>query len=126
MSIAALALAEIFQGQLIPQKYYGGNTNQFFSAATGYYFGVLAVAVLAGLVINDAPRAVLSFFGSYVVSGLVIFLVLSLPALIGNSLPEVFFNAAITFTFTALFPIALLVGLVGTILGAALGERYLK
>ena len=126
VSIAALTLAEIFQGHLIPQRYYGGATGQFFSVETGFYLEVLAVSVLAGLVINDPPRAILSFFGSYVVSGIVIFVVLSLPAFVNNALPEIIFNAAIAFTFTSLFPIPLVIGLVGTILGVALSERYVK
>jgi hypothetical protein len=60
--IAALALAQIFQGHLIPQRYYGGAMSQFFSEETIFYLEVLAVSVLAGLVINDPPRAILSFF----------------------------------------------------------------
>jgi len=52
-------------------------------------------------------------------------LVLILPELLGAyGSPGVLVEASIRFTFVALFPFPLIAGLVGTILGSALGEMH--
>lgn len=124
VSLAALALAQIFQGHLIPQQYYGGASNALISDATIFYLEVLGLSTFAGLVIRDPQRAILSFIACYAVGGLITAFVIMLPGFVSASaIPELVFGMALVDTFTALFPIPLLVGIAGTFLGLVLSDR---
>lgn len=127
VSLAALALGQIFQGHLIPQQYYGGASSALISDATIFYLEVLGLSTLAGLVIRDPQRAILSFIACYVVGGLITVIVLMLPGFVNAlAIPQLVFGMAIVDTFTALFPIPILVGLAGTFLGLVLSDRFFR
>jgi hypothetical protein len=127
VSLAALTLGQIFQGNLIAQHYYGGASNELVSASTIFYLEVLGLSTLAGLVIQEPQRVVLSFIGSYVIGSLITCLVLMLPGFVNSTaIPQLVFEMAIVDTFTALFPIPLLVGFAGIFLGLVISERFLS
>lgn len=127
--LATLTLGAIFQGFLLPTVG-GGLLPEVYNAGPMilliYYLGCFGVSALAAMVIYDAGRAIIGFFASYMLSGLLTFLVLALPELIGIVQTDgILEQAAVLHTFQAVFPIALIVDLVGTISGIALGERLL-
>jgi hypothetical protein len=127
VSLAALTLGQIFQGNLIPQHYYGGASNELVSVSTIFYLEVLGLSTLGGLVIQEPQKVILSFIGSYVIGSLVTCLVLMLPGFVNSTaIPQLVFEMAIVDTFTALFPIPLLVGFAGIFLGLVLSERFLS
>jgi hypothetical protein len=127
ISLAALTLGQIFQGHLIPQHYYGGVSNELVSDSTIFYLEVLGLSSLAGVVIQEAQRAILSFISCYVMGSLITCLVLMLPGFVNSTaIPQLVFEMAIVDTFTALFPIPLLVGLAGTFLGLVLSDRFFR
>jgi len=131
-SMAAFALTTIFQGQLLPREFNGGgNYVQVLNASPLglwiFYFGTFATSVLAAMVISDAGKALVSFFVSFLGAAIITDLVLSLPDFLGIfAIPGALQEAAVIFTFTAFFPLLLLVTLAGTILGIGLGERLLS
>ncbi len=123
VSIAGLALTAILQGITIPHsaKSYPQAGTELLGE-TLYYAGIFGVSILAGLLLANIATALLGFFASYGLGMLLTYLALILPGLAGiipESGAEV---SAIVFTFTALFPFALLVGLVAGVLGAASTE----
>jgi hypothetical protein len=130
-SSAAFALATIFQGQLLPRNINGGGlyadvTNGDPLVLLLFYGGSFAISILAALVISDVGVSLASFFSSYIGTGLITYFVLGLPDLFGVYDPlGVIQGSAVTFTFTALFPLLLFVSLAGTVAGMALAERFL-
>jgi hypothetical protein len=131
-STAALTLATIFQGYLLPKVYGagGGFLDEVLNANPVwlwiFYLGNFGICILAALVISDLGTTVIGFFVSYGVAAGITYMVLSLPDFIGVfPFPGVLEGSAVTFTFGAFFPLLLLVNLVGTIVGAALSERLL-
>jgi hypothetical protein len=127
-SLSALTLGAIFQGLLIPQGK-GILLPEVMGAAPWglgiFYTGIFAVSILAALVISDAGNALVSCLASYGLSAVLTYLVLALPAFVGAfPFPEVLVQAAIVFTFTASFPFAIVVEILGTLLGTNLSERF--
>src|SRR6266571_3214864 len=104
--MSGAVLSAIFQGFLLPSTYYGGSSGTLPLGVWFPYLEVLGASILAGIVMGDAGKTILSFFASY-----------GLAALLTRQ--------AAVITFTALFPIPLLVGFLGSVVGSALSERLL-
>ncbi|OLD00865.1 MAG: hypothetical protein AUJ07_12635 [Crenarchaeota archaeon 13_1_40CM_3_53_5] len=122
-SDAAVVLAAIFHGLLLPQ-YHG--TLDTYSTTIAAYLGLLGIAVLAALVIGDFATTIVSFFASYLLAMAMTYLVLVLPGYTGAlPSPEVIISAAVVFTFDAFFPIPLLIEFVGSLVGLGLSERLM-
>ena len=99
----------------------------FFTAETDilfavYYAAVFGVSLLSGVVLRSLTLSLLGFFSAYMLCLLLTGLALDLPGLAGLLPETVTEQTALVLTFTALFPTALLVGLVGALLGAASSE----
>ena len=127
--LAALTVGTIFQGFLLPTTG-GGLLPEVYNAGplvlSIFYLGCLGASTLAAMTIAEPEPAIVAFFASYGFSGFLTFLVLALPELTGvvqtNGILQ---ELAILHTFQAIFPIALLVDLVGTLVGLSLAERLL-
>jgi len=127
--LATLTVGTIFQGFLLPTTG-GGLLPEVYNAGplvlSIYYLGCLGASALAAMTIAEPGPAIVGFFASYGFSAFLTFIVLALPELTGvvqtNGILQEF---AILHTFQAIFPIALLVDLVGTLLGLSLAERLL-
>lgn len=123
ISIASLAMTGILQGIIIPHS--AQYTPQGGSVLLGvvlYYAGIFGISVIAGLMLADIGAAVLGFFAAYGIGIILTYFALDSPGLAGV-IPEAAAELpAIAFTFTALFPFALLLGLVGGLIGAASSE----
>lgn len=130
-STAALALATIFQGALLPKNINGGALYGTVVNASPlpiwfFYVGNFAVCIIATMVISDAGKALVSCFPSYVGGAIITYFVLVLPDFVGSYDPQqVLQESASIFTFTAFFPVLLIVNLGGTIAGIAVAERFL-
>lgn len=127
VSLSALTLGTIFQGYLLPTTG-GGLLPEIYGASPLglwiFYLGSLGVSVVAAMAINDTGPAIVGFFAAYGLTAFFTFLVLAMPELLGIIQTNgVLQEAAILHSFSALFPLALIVNLVGTLLGIALGER---
>jgi len=126
-SIAATVLAGIFQGVLLPAGRGGLLVEVGTTAweAPLFDLGVFGISVLAGVIIADFGVAVGSFFSSYALAAIQTYTILVLPGYTGGlPVPDALVAAAVVFTFTALFPVILMVGFAGTLLGSALSERF--
>src|SRR5712691_283827 len=125
VSISSFALAAILQGLLVPSRYYGAYTGAPVPLGIIlFYIGIIGVSILASIVLDDAATAVLGLFASYVLAIMLTYLALSLPTLEGAYPPAALTQAAIVFTFTALFPFPILALILGTLVGVALSERF--
>lgn len=132
--LSAAFLWAIFQGLLLPS---GADYNPPapsnlqaslgpLSASDIFYLMFFGTCLLAPFLMQDAGRSILGYLFSYVISGIVVFEVLSFP---GLSSPDSTFtrlleSSALNWTFTAVFPVPLFIGIAGTVLGVALGEKY--
>jgi hypothetical protein len=132
VALDAFTLWAIFQGLLLPQIITGGgllpeviNGNPI--ALGIFYSGIFGTSVLAALVIYEVGQAIISFFASYFLAAILNVIILSLPDITGtyNDPIGALTNASVNFTLTAFFPLPLIVGLVGTLLGIGVAERYL-
>lgn len=127
-TLAGFTLGGIFQGHLLPPQPPG---NLFPEVSnTGplgpiiFYSGIFAICVIAPLIINDAGRAIVSFFASFLLGSVITYFALVLPAYTGAfPLPGLLSGTAIDFTFSTSFPIPLFAELVGTLVGIWLSER---
>ncbi len=91
---------------------------------TYYFLALLGVSILASLVMEDDGLSLLGFFASYAVGAVITSSVLSLPAFLGTvPLPQTVYRLALTVSLFAFFPLALLVGLLGTFLGIGLASK---
>lgn len=128
-SSGAITLATIFQGLLLPKNINGGGLyaqvvggNDF--AVLAFYAGNFAISIIAVLYISDATKSLISFFASYLGTALLIYFVLGLPDLAGVYDPlGVIQESASVFTFTAVFPLMLVVNFTATFLGILLAEH---
>jgi len=129
-SSAALTLAMIFLGYLLPKNINGGgglygsviNASQI--PLWIYYVANFSLCVLATVMISDMSRSLLSFFASYFVAAVITVTILSLPdyfGCCGGALQ----GAAVSWTFVALFPYLFLIELAGTFTGIGLAEHFL-
>lgn len=123
-SMAAIALAAIFQGLLIPSSRGLRAEIGLPLGVIAFYIGILAICIIASMTLADLVTSVLCFFPSYLGAIVLTFLVLSSPDYLGGA-PFELQGPAVEFAAVAFFPIALLVGFFATAIGAALAERYL-
>lgn len=91
-------------------------------------YGLLAaICFVAGMIIVDLGRALLSYVGTMAVTTVLLITLLSYPATTAN-LPSpgnlLFSTLWLIVVFTAVFPIPLITCLVTTVIGASVGERY--
>ncbi len=97
------------------------------------YTLIFLVAVISGMILSEFSVALTGFFASLGVAAVVEYLVLVLPSILGIAGPDVLANiglppisdVAVTIVFSSLFPVPIILGLVGSIVGAILGERIL-
>ncbi len=124
VSIASLALTVVTQGILVPHafEYVAQSSIETLEVAL-YYSGIFGASILAGLVLARVPTALVGFLASYALGWLVAYLALILPGLFGIVPEAAVEETAIVLTATALFPFALLVGLVGSLVGSAYMEK---
>jgi len=127
-TLAGFTLGGIFQGQLLPPQAPGNlfpevsNTGPLGPIV--FYTGILSISVIAPLLINDAGRALLSFFASYLLGSVITYFALVLPAYTGAfPLPGLLSGTAIDFTFSTTFPIPLFAELAATLVGIWVSER---
>lgn len=108
-------------GGLLPEVY-GANPFGLWI----FYLGSLGISAVSAMAIYDAGPAIVGFFAAYGVSAFLTFLVLALPEILGIVQTNgVLQQVAILHTFSAIFPLALIVDLVGALIGVAVGERLL-
>ena len=126
-SLAALTLGTIFQGYLLPTTQGGLLPQVYGESPVGlwiFYLGCLGISALAAMAINDPGPGIIGFFISFGISAFLTAFVLQLPEAVGIVQSNgVLQETAILETFSAVFPLALIVDLVGTLLGLGLGER---
>lgn len=87
-----------------------------------YFAGIFSTSYMSGLLLKNLSYAVVGFLCAYSLGILLAGLAFVLPGLIGLVSESYAQYSAVTFTFTALFPLALLAGLVGGLLGAVTTE----
>ncbi len=89
---------------------------------------VIAICLFAGVIIMDVGRAILSYIAAIAIGGTILLILVSIPAN-SSAIPSpgniVFPTLWITVLFTAVFPLPFISYLVATVVGAAIGERYL-
>ena len=162
VSNAAVALAGIFQGILVPPPSGsngpsgGGGSAQvpfgavlatasnviptswafqdlFQASVLGVPFGkvffflaIIGIAILASFLIESGTEALVSFLFSYTLSMVIVYFVLILPGLVGSfqGNSDSLLTLGILFTFLVFFPIPLVLGLLGTLVGVSLAERF--
>ena len=98
------------------------------------YLLVFLIALLSGMLSSDIGEAVLLYFASLAVTCAVEYVVLILPSLTGLAGSAVLAEAglvplpdlALLVVFYSLFPVPLVLGLFGSLAGAALGESFLS
>ena len=92
------------------------------------YAIVIAICLIAGVIIMDVGRAILSYIAAIAIGGTILLILVSIPANC-STIPSpgniVFPTLWITVLFTAVFPLPFISYLVATVVGAAIGERYL-
>lgn len=134
MTLAAITLWAVFQGLLLPKSdivfapisppslWY---TESYLVAL--YYAMLFAASILAGLYVGDMGRAIIAFFGSYLIGAIIIYEVLSFPGLLSTDIGfrESLAKFSVNWTFVVLFPFPLAVGLIGGIIGAGLQETII-
>ena len=92
------------------------------------YAIVISICLIAGVIIMDVGRAILSYIAAMAIGGVILLILVSIPAN-SSAIPSpgniVFPTLWITVLFTAVFPLPFIGYLVATVVGAAIGERYL-
>ena len=82
----------------------------------------------AGLILVDAGIIVFGYMGSLVLSLLTMFVSLSLPALLGRvkylELESLVYSEALSSIVRIVFPVVLVICLVGAFLGGIMGEHF--
>lgn len=127
-SISSITLGSIFQGVLTPLGV--GNllpsvTSRGQLGLLFFFAGIFTVSILAAAIIDDVSNAVVCFFASYCLAGVITYSILALPGWIGAYPdPEVLVRLSILLTFSASFPFPLVIELVGALTGSWLAERF--
>jgi len=101
-------------------------TGQIFGTPVGmlvFYLEILGIAVIAGLLLEEFERVLVSFFACYALTVVLVYLFLILPGLAGSISLSALEGIGIIFVFSIFFPIPLFLGLVGSFIGAAMSER---
>ncbi len=128
VSTSAILLAAVFQGYLTPTASGPFAVGKQPFEVTYYYLALFGISILASLVMEDPGLSLLGFFASYAVGAVITFSVLSLPAFLRTVLfpeSETVARIALTVTFLAFFPLAILIGLLGTFFGILLQSKKL-
>jgi len=126
-----IILGFVFQGFLVP-----GIVTQYRppgNYALLSYLLVTLVAVASGMVLRDMSATVTAFIASLGITFTLEYSVLTLPSPLGQVDPGLLFqtglaplpDTAITIVFYSLFPVPIILGFIGSLLGAALGESLL-
>jgi len=91
-----------------------------------FFLEMVGIAILASFLIGSGTRALVSFLLSYTLGMLIVFFVLILPGLVGSFRgdPDALITLGIIFTFLVFFPVPLFLGLVGTLIGVLLTEKF--
>ncbi len=96
---------------------------------TLFDYGVIVViCVVAGAIIMDVGRALLSYIAAMALGITLLFVLVSVPASSSIIPPPgdiIFTYLWVTILFTAVFPFPFIGYLIATIVGATIGERYL-
>jgi hypothetical protein len=128
---ATIILAFVFQGFLVP-----GIVTQYRppgNYALLSYLLVTLVAVASGMILRDMSATVTAFITSLGITVALEYFVLALPSSLGQADPSLLFqtglapipDTAIAIVFYSLFPVAIILGFIGSLIGAALGESLL-
>ncbi len=126
VSVSAILLAAVFQGYLTPTSHGPFAVGKQPFEVTYYYLALFGVSILASLVMEDPGLSLLGFFASYAVGAMITFSVLSLPAflrIVHFPESESVTGLALTVTLFVFFPLAILIGLLGTFVGIGLQSR---
>jgi hypothetical protein len=126
-SFAAITLWAIFKGFPLPFTALEGSEppgvqNEIWWKIF-YYSALIAISIISPMVIRDVGRSLGGYFLSYVVGGVIIYEVISLPSS-QPGLGQLLIQGALSWTFTAIFPAPLFIGFVATIIGAGLAEHF--
>jgi hypothetical protein len=123
---AGVTLWAIFQGTVLPRLSTGPPTIWLSEPLllALYYSMIFGVSFLSGLYVGDLGKAIVVFLTSYLVSAIIIYEVLVFPGAISSDIGfrETLAKFAVNWTFNALFPFPLFLGLFGGIIGAGLQE----
>jgi hypothetical protein len=128
--MTTLTVGTIFQGGLVPHIFGigGGGLSEVINADPTpvyiFYIGSFLVSVLATLLLNDIRNAIAGYFTTLVLTAIFTYVVLDLPDMLGIVTPGSLQGASTNFAFYAIFPWTLMILLLGTIVGTAIGERY--
>ncbi|HYY91442.1 MAG TPA: hypothetical protein VE955_05580 [Candidatus Dormibacteraeota bacterium] len=90
---------------------------------------VFAICIIAGTALLDLARVILGYFATVAVSMILVFIFTALPALDGSIAPpadQTIVTLWISIIVKLIFPAQLLLFLVGSVIGAAIGEHYLS
>ncbi len=93
------------------------------------YALVVAICMISGAVINDFARALIGYFAAAAIALAILFITTTLPALTGavaSSTSDVVFTVWTIILFTSVFPFPFIGFLIASIVGSALGERFLS
>jgi hypothetical protein len=120
--MSGVILGAIFNGFLVPGVFRPAVPEDPIILAEIYAL-IFGVCFLGALITEEASTALVSFFAAYAVTIVLTYVLLGLPGFL-NQVPisEFIIEAAIVFTFAALFPVALIVGLTATIIGIVLAD----
>ena len=128
--MTTLTIGTIFQGQLVPKIFGigGGGLSEVINADPTplyiFYIGMFLVSILATALLNDIRYAIAGFFASLLLTAIFTYLVLDLPDMLGIVSSGSLQGASTNFVFYAIFPWTLMILLLGTVVGSAIGERY--
>ena len=118
-SLASIAVTGINSTVVVPHAGVAYNIDLLL---TLYYGSIFGLSFFCGYLLRSLTLALIGFFCAYVLGLMITGIVVDLPGLVGL-LPENLTElTAAIFTFTALFPFGLLLGLVGATVGAASSE----
>ncbi|HWY28002.1 MAG TPA: hypothetical protein VNW25_01960 [Candidatus Sulfotelmatobacter sp.] len=120
VSLASLALTGIVSGVIIPRA--AAKPNMPISGIALYYAAIFGVSLLAGLVLSNIARSLIGSLASNSFAAALTYLALIIPGLTGIIPETIAEDLAITFTFTAFFPFAMFLGLIGGLLGSMFTE----
>jgi hypothetical protein len=120
--MTGVILGGIFNGFLVPGVFRPAVPEDPIILA-GIYVPIFGICFLGALITEEASTALVSFFAAYALTIVLTYALLGLPGFL-NQVPisEFIIRVAIVFTFAALFPVALIVGLAATVLGIALAD----
>lgn len=125
-NFATATLWAIFQGFLLPKQTIPPPSIWQTEAIllTLYYVMVTGIAFLSGLCIGDLGKTIVAFLGAYLIAAVIVYEVLFFPGFTSTDIAfrESLSQLTISWTFLAIFPLPLFMGLFGGIIGSAMEE----